>query len=398
MAYNRFHRSMTAGVALVGAGAIAFAPLPVLPTEVVVAAPPAPQVFTPRVVSTEVVPAGLISSLQILVNGAGAAVTESVDAFQNDVPAIFDQVVAQWPDINLTPWNHSLVAAALLAPVAPLLVGPFNDAAAEVLAQVFPGIGDEIRQGLPEAIEYAFARLVGPLLSAIGATGAVHQDYYFAGMAGDRIGQNLALLTSPIKVIDGFLNGGYGDLGPLLSGEVGGPRIAAPGLLTPWGQWPVDRNVTEPDDELSPTLAEAGTADELTPAEAKTAAAAIEVTTAVEVPEPVEAVEGADEIDAAEPVTPITSLPSELEGSDADTLPSETKTEETKTEEAKPSRPSFRQGFKNLQDSVKKLTGSGREDSAETADAPKPAKADTSDKADKSDKAEKSDSASTGTE
>ncbi|MET0898420.1 MAG: hypothetical protein ABWY45_10965 [Mycobacterium sp.] len=380
---------MTAGVALVGAGAIAFAPLPVLSTEVVVAAPSAPEVFAPRVVTTEVLPAGLISSLQLLANGAGAAVTESVDAFQNDVPAIFDQVVAQWPDITLTPWNHSLVAAALLAPVAPLLVGPFNDAAAEVLAQVFPGIGDEIRQGLPAAIEYAFARLVGPFLSAIGATGAVHQDYYFAGMAGDRVGQNLALLLSPIKVIDGFLNGGYGDLGPLLSGDVGGPRIAAPGLLTPWGQWPVDRNVIEQDDELSQTFAEPGATEELTPAAAKTAAAAVDVVSSEEVSDPAEAVETAVEAEVDEAtVAPVTSLPTEPASSDAD----------TETEETKPSRLSIRQGIKDLQDGVRKLTGAGRPESTEADDAPKPGKADKPEKADKSESAEKSDSDAAGTE
>jgi hypothetical protein len=376
---------MTAGVALVGAGAIAFAPLPVPPTEVVVAAPAAPEIFTPRVVTTEVDNASLVSALQILVNGAGAAVTESVDAFQNDVPAIFDQVVAQWADINLTPWNHSLAAAALLAPVAPLFVGPFNDAAAEVLAQVFPGIGDEIRQGLPEAIEYAFARLVGPILSAIGATGAVHQDYYFAGNAGDRIGQNLALLLSPIKIIDGFLNGGYADLGPLLTGDVGGPRIAAPGLLTPWGQWPVDRTFTEPDNELSQTLVEKGAAAELSAAATETAAATggteaeAEEPASEDVTDPAETVDVADETEAVEavevPVTPVTPVSSLPESSDAD----------AKTDETRPTRLSVRQGIKDLRDSVKKLTGAGRQESAEAADAPKPDKAETSDKAEKSD-------------
>jgi hypothetical protein len=242
MAYNRFHRSVKAGVALAGAGAIAFAAVPA-PTpleDATVAAPAAFVNSTPRVVTAEIEPVVLASALQILATGAVQAVQESVHALQYDTPAIFERVVAQWADINLTPWNHSLVAAALLAPVAPLVVGPFNYAVADAVAQVFPQYGDQIREDLPEAVQYAFARVVGPFLSAFGATGAVHQDYYHAGMAGDRLGQNLALLNAPAKIIEAFLNGGYGDLGPLLTGDpdaprgVNGPPTATSSRTTAW--------------------------------------------------------------------------------------------------------------------------------------------------------------------
>lgn len=251
MAHRVFRRSVTAGIAFAGAGAIAFSTVPVLPSEHVIAAPRAAVTHAeplPRVVTTEVEYVALVRSLELLVAGAAAAIEESLGAFSDQMPALFRQVQAQWADPALTPWNHSMIAAALLTPLAPLVVGPFTDAVAEALAQTFPGRGDEIRENLPQAVDYAFARLVGPIISAIGATGAVHQQIYEAGMAGNAPGQWLALLRSPFTVADGFLNGGYGDISALLTGEVGGERIAAPGLLTPWGQFPVDRNVAEDGD------------------------------------------------------------------------------------------------------------------------------------------------------
>jgi hypothetical protein len=375
MAYNGIHRSVTAGVALAGAGAIAFATLPVLPADEIVAAPPAlsAPAAAPRVVTTEIDPVVFAQALEILANGALAAVQQSVDGLTVDVPAIWNQIVEQWPDVNLTPWNHSLVATSLLAPIAPLVVGPFNDAVAEVVARVLPQFGDEIRVGLPAAIEYAFARLVGPFLSAFGATGAVHQDYYHAGMAGDRLGQNLALLTSPIKVIDGFLWGGYGDLAPLF-GDPGDPRIAAPGLLTPWGQWPVDRNVTVAEDDLpgnALTLAvEAGATEETAPETETVATEEVSpvVETAAEseevVAEPIETAHAVDTADDKIEVEPVNT--------------------ETEADEPKASRLSLRQSIADLRDSVKKLTGAGREEASDEADK--------TDEADKNDTADTTDS------
>lgn len=248
MAHRVFRQSLTAGVALAGAGAIAFSTLPVLSTHeaaVAQAATVVQPVVPPHVVTAEVEYASLVQSLEILLGGAAGAVGQSFTAFSTQMPAIFRQVQEQWADPDLTPWNHSLIASAFFTPIAPLVVGPFTDAVAEVLAQTFPSRGDEIREKLPAAVEYAFARLIGPVISAIGATGAVHQQIYAAGMAGDPPGQWLALLRAPGTIIDGFLNGGYGDISALLTGEVGGDRVAAPGLLTPWGEYPEDRSVTD---------------------------------------------------------------------------------------------------------------------------------------------------------
>ncbi len=258
MAYKAFRRSFATGIALVGAGTITFSSIAVPPDNDAFAVPEAivanvhPGIY-PRTLAIDVQNVALVSYLEILGTGAADALTESADTWHDDIPALFSQLVEQWPDPHLLPLNHSLLAAALMAPVAPLAVGPFTDAAAEVLAQALPAHGDDIREALPAAVDYTFARLVGPLVSAIGATGAAHQDYYWAGMAGDPVGQNVALLHAPIKVVDGLLFGGYGDVGVLLTGEVGGERVPAPGLLTPWGQYPEDRSVTEEEsvDDLS---------------------------------------------------------------------------------------------------------------------------------------------------
>ena len=57
----------------------------------------------------------------------------------------------------------------------------------------------------------------------------------------------------------GFPLGGYGDISALITGEVGGPRIAAPGLLTPWGQYPEDKTVTDTFDDVPMTAGRTGT-------------------------------------------------------------------------------------------------------------------------------------------
>lgn len=267
MAHRVFHRSLTAGVALVGAGAIAFSTMPVLPSQEIAAAPrmvtAQVQQFTPRVVTAEVDNVAFVRYLEILGAGAGAALKESFSTWNTEIPALFDQVGigvegAQWEDPDLLRWNHSLLGAALFAPIAPLFVGPFTDSVAEALAQTFPSRGDEIREKLPQAVDYAFARLVGPIISAIGATGATHQRYYAAGMEGDRIGQWAALLSAPVDIVKGFLFGGYGDISALITGEVGGPRIAAPGLLTPWGQYPEDKTVTDTFEDVPMTAGRTG--------------------------------------------------------------------------------------------------------------------------------------------
>ncbi|TFV60977.1 hypothetical protein E4P42_01965 [Mycobacterium sp. PS03-16] len=310
----------------------------------IVAAPPA-------IRTTEVEMASFTRYAEILVAGAVAAIAESGHALQHDTPALFNQLAAQWADADLLPWNHSLVASSLLAPVAPLVVGPFTDAVAEVLADALPH-GNEIREQLPATVDYAFARLVGPLLGALGGSGTAHQHIYRAGMAGDTAGQIRAILESPIHVIDGFLFGGYGDLGPLLTGELDGERIPAPGLLTPWGQWPADRNVT---DEFPDVVAPTSTSE------------LVDVTLAVEgtedgtegAAEPVvaPAVIAAETEEAVEEITPATD--SEETVSESDSSESELLDPDAgvSTDEANSERPSVRTGL-----------GAGRDEADEPSD------------------------------
>ena len=344
MAHRVFHRSLTAGVALVGAGAIAFSTMPVLPSQETAAAPSAVtaqvQQFTPRVVTAEVDTVAFVRYLEILGAGASAALKESFSTWNTDIPALFDQVGigvegAQWEDPDLLRWNHSLLGAALFAPIAPLFVGPFTDSVAEALAQTFPSRGAEIREKLPQAVDYAFARLVGPIISAIGATGATHQRYYAAGMEGDRIGQWAALLSAPIDIVKGFLFGGYGDISALITGEVGGPRIAAPGLLTPWGQYPEDKTVTDTFEDVPMTAgrtgAEATTQTVSTEQAAETTAEDAETPSAADVTDETTTVIETTETDATE--TPAVEATEDTEESDEATAFTET-TETTETDDA----------------------------------------------------------------
>lgn len=253
MAHSVFHRSLTAGVALAGAGAIAFSTLPVLPTHeaaVARAATVVQPVVPPRVVTTEVEYVALVNALQTLAAGLGDTVGQVFASFTTTIPALNDYIGigvpgAPWEDADYLRLNHSLFGNMLFAPIAPVFVGAFTDAVIEVVAHASGDREDEVREKLTESADYAFARLVGPIISAIGATGAVHQEIYRAGMAGNPQGQWAALLRAPGVILDGFFNGGYGDISTLLTGEVGGERVAAPGLFTPWGEYPEDRSVTD---------------------------------------------------------------------------------------------------------------------------------------------------------
>ncbi|MET4432454.1 hypothetical protein [Mycolicibacterium sp. 624] len=254
MAYKAIRRSLTAGVAIAGASAITWSTVAVAPAN-------EPVVVAHRVVAATVTPAGLASSLQLLTEAAAATVQQSVDGLVTKLPALWNQVDAQWADVELTHWNYALVADSFLMPVAPLLFGPLNDAVAEVVARQFPVLGDEIR-AIPGLIEYGVIRLIGPLLSAIGGAGAAHAQI-FKSMSNWELQPFFeALVAAPGHVIDGLLFGGYGDLRPLLTGEIGGTPIPAPGLLTPWGQPPAPRDIKWAPD-APPVVVESETVAEL---------------------------------------------------------------------------------------------------------------------------------------
>jgi hypothetical protein len=372
MAYKVFRQTLSTGVVLASAGAIALTPVTVTPEIRAV-------VDIPRVVSTDVMPAGLVQDLQLIGNGARAAVEQSVDALTRKIPDLWWTVHEQWPDADLLHWNYALVTDIFLAPITPLLIGPLNDAVAEAVARNFPILGDEIRQ-IPDFVEYAFVRLIGPVLSAIGGAGVAHSEIFYS-MTTLRIEPFIeAIVRAPFHVIDGLLFGGYGDLGPILPGREG-QYIPAPGLFTPWGKPPRVRDIKTPNDIVTTTVPEAGanlvslsTRDDESTTEADTALespieAVAETTvepvaetvttgteTVVETPEPTETVA---------PVAEVTDTDTDTDTeADAET---DTDEPETATETAKPAKKDpaagIRQGIKDFRDNVgrtvKKLSGGG---------------------------------------
>lgn len=371
MANKVFRQTLTTGVVLAGAGAIALTPVTVTPQIRAVA-------DTPRVVSTEVMPAGLFQDLQLIGNGARAAVEQSIDGLVRKVPDIWWTVEEQWPDADLTHWNYAMVANMVFAPITPLLIGPLNDAVAEAVARNFPVLGDQIRQ-VPELIEYAFIRLVGPLLSAIGGAGQAHSEIFYS-MTTWRIEPFIeAIVKAPFHVIDGLLFGGYGDLGPILPGREG-QYIPAPGLFTPWGQPPRVRDIKTPNDIVTTTVPDANASlvslstggDE---SAVGTDTAVTETTTDTVDENPVDtAIEPAVEtvtpdtetvVETPEPGETVTPVAADTEGTDteADVVSDQTET----TKSAKPAKKDpaagIRQGIKDFRDNVgrtvKKLTGGG---------------------------------------
>lgn len=363
MANKVFRQTLTTGVVLASAGAIALTPVAMTPEVKAV-------VDTPRVVTTEVMPAGLIQDLQLIANGARAAVGQSVDGLVRKVPDIWWTVEEQWPDADLTHWNYAMVANIVFAPVTPLLIGPLNDAVAEAVARNFPVLGDQIRQ-VPELVEYAFIRLVGPLLSAIGGAGQAHSEIFYS-MTTWRIEPFIeAIVKAPFHVIDGLLFGGYGDLGPILPGREG-QYIPAPGLLTPWGQPPPVRDIKTPNDIITTTTvpdSDANLVSLVTDPAAETEIAVTEPATATTVVvdtavqttvEPAIETESVVETpESIETVIPVTDDP-------AETVTAEADAPET-TRPAKPAKrgpaAGIREGIKDFRDNVgrtvRKLTGGG---------------------------------------
>ncbi|MHC9291304.1 hypothetical protein ACRCUN_02500 [Mycobacterium sp. LTG2003] len=364
MADKGFRRSLTAGVALAGAGVISLGSVAALPdTNVEIAA------VAPRVVSAEVQHVNFAEYAQILAAGATAALEQSGDALFRKVPELWQTVQGTWPDADLTHWNYALVADMVFAPIAPLVIGPFNDAVAEVLARQFPALETEIRQ-LPELVEYTAVRLVGPLLSAIGGAGMAHSEIFYSMTTGELQPFFEAVVRAPFHVVDGLLNGGYGDLGPLLPGREG-DYIPAPGILTPWGEEPAPRDIKTPEDlETAEVSAAVEEVEEVVEADATEDATVSPLQAVVDkLTKPV--VEEVTVSTEAEPETPaVTQAEAESE-----TVTDTTETSDTSAESevTKPSRKGvaksddrsgIRQSVKdfrsNVRDSVKKLTGNAK--------------------------------------
>lgn len=224
MVHKAFHRSLTAGVTLASVGAIALVPIPRQSDYEV-------RVDARRVITTEIQPAALANHVQLLIDGAVASLQESVHALTTTSPALLEQAMANWP-IAETEQAYSQIANAVVAPLMPLVAGPFTEAVTEVLARSAPALREQI-ETIPLLAEHVTVRLLGPVLAAIGGAGAAHSDIYWATATGDVPGFVTGVLNVPRYMAEGFLFGGYGDVGPLLS-DSDGRVVPAPGLFTPW--------------------------------------------------------------------------------------------------------------------------------------------------------------------
>ncbi|WP_395308642.1 hypothetical protein V4U86_25495 [Mycobacterium sp. AMU20-3851] len=373
MANKVFRQAFSTGVALAGAGAIALSPVTITPDIHAV-------VDTPRVVTMDVAPAGLFHDLRSIADGARAAVGQSVDAVTRKAPDLWWTVHEHWPDPELTHWNYALVSDILLAPITPLVIGPLNDAVAEAVARNFPVLGDQIRQ-VPKFLEYAFVRLVGPLLSAIGAAGYAHTEIYYSTTTYRIEPFIKAIVRAPFHVIDGLLFGGYGDLGPILPGREGA-YLPAPGLLTPWGQQPRVRNIKTPNDivtAIPDVRASVHTLSVDVGESASTKDSAAETGAAADAPET------SPKVPAAEPLGNEADSEASTPSGGTDAVPDEpAATESVDTDETTPSAPAVRKDpgarvrqhikdFRtNVRNTVKKLTGgtkAARDDAPSARDA-----------------------------
>lgn len=238
MGHNVFRRSINAGVALAAAGVLTWAPV-AAPLDATTAA------TAPRIVVADVVPTG--SYVDTLAVAAVDTLRASAHALTTEIPELWKTVAADWIDERLTGRNYGRVAELLLLPVVPFVSGPFAQALAGVLTDQFPTYADEIAQ-LFKAVQYAAIRVVGPLLSAFAGAGEAHAGIFRPMTTWDIPGFLVAVVKAPIYVIDGLLNGGYGDLGPLLGQGFDGTGtvIAPPGLFTPAGATVTPRNIDGP--------------------------------------------------------------------------------------------------------------------------------------------------------
>jgi hypothetical protein len=243
--HTAFRRSITAGVTLATAGAIAL-----VPTGPQTLDRPLPE---RRVVTAEVAPAAFFDPgyAALLADGAAASLAESLQALTTTSPALLQEALANWP-LAETELAYSQIANAVVVPLMPLVAGPFTDAVTEVLARSAPQFRDQI-ETLPTFVEHSTIRLLGPVLGAIGGAGAAHAEIYWATATGDIPGFVLGVLKVPVYIADGFLFGGYGDVGPLLSGS-DGRVIPAPGLFTPWNSDLLNPPDSTPADDADVTV------------------------------------------------------------------------------------------------------------------------------------------------
>lgn len=271
--------SVTAGVALLGSGVIAASLI----------APPVPDIHLPALHVDATALAAAVSpieayqqvfetaraNLQALADAGdpGAVLKQivanqvaSVSALGNALGAsgseLFTAITKTAPD-QLRTALTALAAGDVEAATNALLFTPL--ALAQPLINLLPAIEKFDAQPLQNLLNVGkvftdpvfdsmvAVGLLGPVINALGATGAATQNVIDAVRAGDPQQVVNAILTGPATIADGILNGGFGpDLGGLIPGGLtviaGGLFTKSAFVITPDGQFVL--NVGGPIDTL----------------------------------------------------------------------------------------------------------------------------------------------------
>lgn len=201
---------VAAGVALVGAGVIAVAPVEPPPTaarsvnaSVHLAAIPSPLELYPQVFST---------------------------AFENTAALAAAYFADPFPLTRLTVRNQILALAEAVESLAAGDVGAAVGAVGDAIVQPFKTVIGafeyiDVLLDQPGAPEALFQIIFSPVLGGFAAAGVAIGEVIDAAVALDLVGLVNAVINIPARILDGVLNGGYGS--PF------GNFDTLPGLLTP---------------------------------------------------------------------------------------------------------------------------------------------------------------------
>lgn len=251
--------SVTASVALLGAGVIAASPI----------APPVPDLHLPAIHMDATTLAAAVSpietykqvfetataNLQALVDAANPGevlkqiVANQVGSFTGLGTALgtsgselFTALTKTAPD-SLRTALTALAAGDVETATNALLFLPL--AVAQPIINLLPAIQQFVTQPVQNLINVAkifndpvgdamiAVGLLSPVIEGLAATGTAVQNVIDAARTGDAQQIANAILTGPATIIDGVLNGGYGpDLGPLVGGGI---TVFAGGLLSQAG-------------------------------------------------------------------------------------------------------------------------------------------------------------------
>ncbi|QEN13695.1 hypothetical protein ACRDU6_14380 [Mycolicibacterium sp. ELW1] len=251
--------SVTAGVALLGAGVIATSPI----------APPVPDLHLPAIhmdATTLTAAVSPIETYKQVFETATANLQALVDAA--DPGEVLKQIVANQvasftalgtalgtagtdtftaltktaPD-SLRTALTALAAGDVETATNALLFLPL--AVAQPIINLLPAIQQFVTQPIQNLLNVAkifndpvgdamiAVGLLSPVIEGLAATGTAVQNVIDAARTGDAQQIANAVLTGPATIIDGVLNGGYGpDLGPLVGGGI---TVLAGGLLSQAG-------------------------------------------------------------------------------------------------------------------------------------------------------------------